>query len=75
MGYSKVRRGDHVIGSGKSPSTGKNINGKHGDVTDAYNHMDGDIVEVKWKSGDSDTVRQDNVSGTGQCNGRRGCQG
>lgn len=75
MGFSKVRSGDHVIGEGFSPTTGKYISGKHGDVEDAYSHMGNDVVVVKWKDGTTDTVRQSNVEGTGQCSTRHGCSG
>lgn len=74
MGYTKVRAGDHVIGSGRSPQTGQNVSGKHGDVTGTRDHFGDSVVEVTWRSGGSDTVRQDNVSGTGMCgNGGKKC--
>lgn len=75
MGFSRVRAGDHVIGSGKSPRTNKNINGKHGDVTDVRDNFGETVVDVTWKGGERDTVRTNNVSGTSQCNTRKGCQG
>ena len=75
MGLTRVRAGDHVIGVGRSPQTGKNINGQHGDVTEVRDHFGEDLVAVTWKNGDRDSVRQENVSGTGMCRGRKGCQG
>lgn len=75
MGFTRVRVGEHIIGQGISPTTGQNITGKHGDVTKTYKHFDDDVVEIAWRKGGTDTVSQKNVSGTGQCSGRRGCLG
>lgn len=75
MGFTRVRAGDHVIGSGRSPQTGQSVSGKHGDVTDVRDHFGDDVVDVTWKDGSSDSVRQSNVSGTGMCgNGGRKCR-
>ncbi|MGH3628449.1 MAG: hypothetical protein ACRDRL_13565 [Sciscionella sp.] len=76
MGLTRVRAGDHVIGSGRSPQTGQNVSGKHGDVTDTRDHFGDQVVEVTWKDGKTDTVTQNNVSGTGLCGrGGKSCRG
>lgn len=71
MGFTRVRAGDHVIGSGRSPKTGDRIDNKHGDVTNVRDHFGEEVVEVTWRGGAKDAVRQENVSGTGMC-GRDG---
>lgn len=75
MGLTRVRAGDHVIGVGRSPQTGQVVEGKHGDVIGTRDHFGEEVVDVTWKDGGADTVRQSNVSGTGMCRGRKGCQG
>lgn len=71
MGFARVRAGDHVIGSGRSPKTDDQIDNKHGDVTDVWDNFGEDIVEVTWCDGSKDLVRQENVSRTELC-GRNG---
>lgn len=71
MGFTRVKSGDHVIGQGRSPKTGQSVANKHGDVTDVRDHFGEDVVDVTWKDGKTDSVRQENVSGTGMC-GRGG---
>lgn len=73
-GKTSVNAGDHVICTGLSPSTGRRMQGEHGDVTATGDHFGNKTVTVELKGGDTETLYEDNVSGTGQCGGRRGCR-